>query len=543
MLNSPVKRFMLPFSSEKSTEPLAYEVELAVIYSLAEFERQKGGGLILKQPEEKLYFISEIGYPLWLFPNSLFAYIFDGLGNFGYKIPYLELPSAKSFTENFEANSKTNEDYMTFLSSNSRYFLQPAKDKEFLIKNLFNNLDFIREFDAFRKEATEILGPNAKIATLTPNLKESEISSIIAEINRLQLSLKENAEGFRDALRLINKTTSQYVTDLDFAVEAIKDEANAKIKAQEELINPKIVKLNNDYKREITKVTTSFNDEIEKLEKLKTKTLKLNEAVEKKLIQYEKDARKQAQQNHLIYEKRLKLRSKDVKKEISGLKKELKRLENSIKSLNKQKTEKISELWLGLETEIKFTRQPLLDLEVARDAKMLVFREEAEKLIQLQKPLLDGLNNTIKLAEGVYDGFQILGIMNLQLKAPALFYVPFYVACYQVGSENRYLFFAPSTTISAGFAAKLKGVIGISKIKEMYTPRYKAVTGLIEKIHVLSKQDSFLDRQIIELGIRNNLMKNELTRVNIAKGLVYLKDAGWLSTREYQSLTNSLAQS
>jgi prefoldin subunit 5 len=188
-------------------------------------------------------------------------------------------------------------------------------------------------------------------------------------------------------------------------------------------------------------------------------------------------------------------------------------------------------------------RQPLLDLEAERDSKMLILKREIENLVKLEKPLVEGLDAAKKLAEQANDEFQMLGTKNPQLKAPAMFYIPFYVACYQTGSANRYLFFAPSMTSAVGFGVKLKGVMGISNIKEMITPRFKAITVLIEKVQLLAKQDSLLNQQITDLGERNNLLRNELTRVNIAKGLVYLKDAGWLSQREYQSLANSLAQS
>ena len=173
---------------------------------------------------------------------------------------------------------------------------------------------------------------------------------------------------------------------------------------------------------------------------------------------------------------------------------------------------------------------------------MLIFKQETEKLLNLEKPLLEGLNKAIKLAEEVYDRFQTLGIRNLQLKTPALFYIPFYAASYQAGLVQRYLFYAPSRTSSISFATKLKGAMGISKIKKILLPRFKSMTDLIEKAQVLIKQDSALDRQIILLGEKNNLLKNNLERNNISKGLIYLKDAGWLSSKEYQVLSSSLEQ-
>jgi hypothetical protein len=92
-----------------------------------------------------------------------------------------------------------------------------------------------------------------------------------------------------------------------------------------------------------------------------------------------------------------------------------------------------------------------------------------------------------------------------------------------------------------GFAAKLKGALGMSKIKELFIPRFQAITALIDKVQVLAKQDTLLDNQIRDLGEKNNLLNTDLARDNIAKGLVYLKHEGWLSDKEYQVLSSSLA--
>ena len=541
MLNAAVKRFILPFSPGKSRELFSFDVEAAAVYALAELERAKGGGLIVKQPEEKLLFITKIGYPLWLFPNNETAYIFDGLNDSRLSVLYFEVPPAKPFIESLEKNSKTHEDYMAFLSDHDNYFQQPKKEKEFTLRGLIAGVDFKKEFSVYRKEAVEVTGQPAKLAPLAPTLEEATISSMLTEMGKLQSFLREDAERLSECLRLINKTTSQYITELDYAAEAVRDEANAKIKAQEEFVNPQIAKLNREYKKQITDLTKSFDEELESLEKLKAKTMKFIESNEEKIKLYNKEAKTQAQKKHLIYEKSWKEKSRQTKKELDGLKKELKRIENSIKNLNKQKTKKISNLQLELEAEIKLARQPLLDLEAARDAKVLGFKQKTEKLIKQEKPVIDGLNGVIKLGEAVNAKFEMLGTKEQQLKSPALFYVPFYVACYQAGLSKRYIFLPPSMTSPIGFAAKLKGAFGRSKIKELFIPRFKEITALIEKVQVLAKQDSLLDDEIRDLGEKNNLLNTESVRDNIAKGLVYLKHEGWLSEREYQVLSRGLA--
>ena len=539
MLNSANKRFTLPFSPQKSREA-NYENELAAIYAFAELERAKGGGLIIKQPHEKILFISQIGYPLWLFPKNENIYVFDGLNDTNFEIPYIELPAAKIFMESLDRNSNTKEEYLNFLSANYNYFQQVEKEKKISLKGLITNADFVKELNIYRKEANEIIDKPPNLALLSPALESITISSALAEMDKLQSFFKENTDRLLECQKQIGKITSQYVTEIDYAAQAVKDEANAKIKAQEEFVNPKIANLNIIYKQQIASVTRGFNEEIEKLEKLKSKTSKSVESNEERIKLYEREAKAQAEQNHLIYEKRWKEKKNQTKKENDGLKKELKRLENSIKNLSKQRTEKTWKLQQELETEIKLARQPMLDLEKARDAKVLSFKLEAEKLYKQQKPVIDSLNNAIKLEDAVNARFESLGVREQQLKVPALFYVPFYVICYQSGSSRRYNFLAPSVTNVSSFSGKLRSAFGISKIKERFIPRFQTINASIDKTQVLIKQDTFLENQIIELGEKNNLLNTDMARNNIGKGLINLKDDGWISDREYQSLSSSL---
>ena len=209
-----------------------------------------------------------------------------------------------------------------------------------------------------------------------------------------------------------------------------------------------------------------------------------------------------------------------------------------MKNLGKQKTEKISKLHLELDAEIKLARVPLVELEAIRDRKLDAFKRETELLLNKEKPVVEELNGAIKLGQAVNATFQTLGVSDSQLKSPALFYVPFYVACYQAGLSERYLFVAPSTANDdVGLSAKLKGAFGMSKIKQIFTPRFKAITALTDQLQTLAQQSD----QIRVLGEKNNLLTADWARGDIAKGLVHLKAEGWVSDREYQVLSASLA--
>src|SRR5208283_991515 len=203
MLNAAAKRFILPFSPLKSRELLSLDVEAAAVYALSELERAKGGGLIVKQPEEKTLFIAKIGYPLWLFPNNETAFIFDGLNDSRLSVPYFEVPPAKPFIESLEKNSKTHEDYMAFLSDHDNYFQQTKKEKEFILRGLIADVNFKKEFIVYRKESIELTGQPAKLAPLAPTLEEATISSMLTEMNKVQSFLREDAERLSECLRLI----------------------------------------------------------------------------------------------------------------------------------------------------------------------------------------------------------------------------------------------------------------------------------------------------------------------------------------------------
>jgi hypothetical protein len=537
MFASVTKRSILPFSNQKSYPP---EAEAAAVFAVAELERNKGGGLITRQQEEKLFFLSKSAYPLWLFPRNDVIFVFDGFAESSFSVSYAEIPPAKTFMESLEANSRPREKYATFLSDHGNYFQQSVKERHFLFRGLIVDSNFKNEFNVYRKETTEGNG-QTNTALPSPTLEETATASTVSEFDKLQSQLREESERLPECIRLVNKTTIQYITEIDYEAAAAKEEADAKIKAQEELVNPQIAKLNKDYNRKIKELTESFDKELESLEKLKVKTQKSIENNEGEIKLYQRNAKAQASKKHAIYEKRWKQKIKQIEKELKDLKKEHKNIEDNLKKISKQKAQEISEINFNLDAEIKVARQPITELEVARDAKMLSFKMETEKMFNQEKPVIESLNKSIKLREAIKANFEGLGLRGQDLKTPALFYIPFYVACYEMGYTRRYVIVPPSTITSIDFSVKLKGALGMSKLKDLFTPRFKAIAALIGSVQGLTKQNSMFENQLYDFGQRNNFLKNIAYTESVQKGLIYLKHQGWLSDKEQQVLSNRLS--
>jgi hypothetical protein len=536
MLTSSPKRFILPFSNSKSS---SNEVEAASVFAFAESKRSKGGGFIARQPEEKLVCLSKVGYPLWLVPKNDLIFVFDGFNDSSQRVSFLEAPSVKGYMESLDTNSKPRENYYAFLLDHTNYFQKSTKEKQFVFRSLIVNLDFKTEFIGYKKEATEITG-QVNVALLPQVLEESTITSMLSDFEKLQLAQRDEALKLPECVRLVNKTTGQYITELDYEAEAVTEEMDAKIRALEEFVNPQLAKINKDYKVKIAKLADRFDEELDRLQKMEAKTKKSIENNEAKIKQFEREAKSQATKNHALYEKRWKEKIKQTQKEVKELKKDLSTIEDNSKKLSKQKTQKISQLTFQLDSEVKLARQPLIDLQIAREAKIRVFKLEAEKLFRLEKPVLEDLSKSLTLMEAFKTNFEAIGFRDQMLKSPTLFYVPFLVVCYEVGLTRRYIMLAPSIISLFDFSARLKGTFGLSKTKDLLVPRFKVITSLISKVEDQTKQNSRFESQLYDLIQRNNLLNNPAFRENVAKGLSYLKYQGWFSDKEQQTLSNRL---
>ena len=95
------KQYILPFQRDRTEQ-----VEAAAILALAELERIKESGFINKQLGEKLIFIIKSGYPLWIFSRNDKQFLFDGLNDFTYTIPYAKIPQAKNLTEELQEKER-----------------------------------------------------------------------------------------------------------------------------------------------------------------------------------------------------------------------------------------------------------------------------------------------------------------------------------------------------------------------------------------------------------------------------------------------------
>ncbi len=538
-----VKKFILPFStlSANRKEPFTHDLEAAAVFSLAELDRVKGGGFFSKRPEEKILFITKVGYPLWVFPWSETALIFDGLNRSKYTLPYAVVPDAKDFIENLKRGSKKHETHMAFLSDHINYFQTQVTENKVEINGLITDPEFLNEFDSYRHEATAMEVQPTNSGLISPTIDKSTISSILQQLMLLHSSFKKDVEGLNRCIKFINEATQHYIKVLRSKAKAIKEEFDVKINAQEELTNPKVNRLKEHYDHQVIQSKKSFDKQRLPIQKTKVKLEKSKKRALEKIEKCKLEAKSCAERDNYVGEDKWKEKANETKKELSEIEDQLKQTEKELEDLEERKSLEIFNLRSELETKTKIARQPLLDLESSRDAEVQLCQQEMEELEKQTKLILDQVGRTVKLRETSIENFAKLGVKrDSELKGIALFYVPFYVACYEADSKKRYLFLPPSEANTFGLSTKLKSALGKSKIKQLLVPRFELINSLVDTLQVLAHQNAVFETEMKEMGEKTNILCRSSTRESIRKGLGYIRKEGWISEKEHQDLSQRI---
>ncbi len=529
----------LPFHvlSENRGVPFTPDLEAATIFTLAELERGKGGGLILKQPEENIKFIAKLGYPLWVSPWRKIALVFDGLSQTNCKLPFLSFPDVDSFVENLKRGARTLETHQAFLSDHLNYFQVPAAEKSLVVNGLMTDAQFVTEFNLCRRGAEGGTGEEEEMGLIPPSLDESAVSAGIRDLETLREKLQGNAYNLYKGIRYLHRTSQQYVKELHAQAGAVKEEFSAKIRQEEKAVAPKVTQLKDDYDFRMNSMAKSYEKRRLPIQQAKTKLEKSREQAAARLEQCKVEAKAHANKGHAASERKWKDKADETRKELSEIEKQLKQVEKALKDLEEQRSVETIKLRDELETKIREARRNLLELESTGDAKILILNQEIEKLETQTKMICHHASNAAKQLEANVSQFEKLGVeRELGLNGSLLCYVPFYLNCFQADSQKRFLTIPPSVVNNVSVFTKLKGALRMSKISSLLAPRFKTLSSLVESVQTLAERNAAFEAELMELGARANLLTTKDVSDSIIEGLKGLRTEGWLSEKEFDDV-------
>ena len=539
---SEIQKFILPFSEKGDTFVKSGKdeaAEVAAIFALAEMDREKGGRILSRHSSEKIVFIAKIGYPLWLYSLSGSVFLFDGLNVSDYALTYDTIANVKHFLDGLKSSSKSRESFEYFLAEHTQYFAKTDAKASLPLKGLITPSGILREFGSYRQEATKAKDEFDYVGLLSSYINQSKLLSITQEIAHFRSTVEKEIKELNATIEFLGKSSLQFHNELHDEIAAGKQEFALNIKAEEVAVAPIVTGIREDYDRKTIALAKSFEEDQVPLQAEKLKLTKSKTELGKEIEQYCANTKKVVEGDENA-KMRWKRKIKDAKDKLSETEKRLKLIEKKLEELGKRRTSDALQLKSARETEIMDARKKIGELEALRDAKILVAKQEMEKLASETKLISDQISKLVKLREADIVQFDKLSMKSFSENLDkALVYMPFYVVSYDKETKDRYLIVPPSSMSTIAISTKLKAALGRARIKSFLAPRFEELSSLAENIQRQSRENSVFATELKQLGAMNNVLAMGWICDEIDKGLLGLKEQGWLNDKEYGAVVAS----
>jgi len=530
------KKLLLPFSvsAKDRTLPFTEEMELATVLYMAESERKKGEGIILKKQPEELVFIAKSHYLIWLAPWDGRTLLFDGLGVSAHEFFYEVLPDVKTFINDIQGSAEKRQAYSAALTDHAHYFQSAQKTEEKTIIGLITSPDFIQGFQTYLADAEEVseLEIKEKVC-ISPVIDESTILSAVTELSGLRTALEGDIQNLREAMKLPSATTRQHVNVIREEIRKIQAELNERINDARTQAMERVRQIQERYDARILKTSQKFEKQLQDLHQERVKLEKSEERDAAQIERCEAEIRASKNRRDSSGERRWKEEKEKWKREISALKKSIDTLDKQIEETESQKKIEISNIRAEFNAQSEAEMKDVRELEADRESKTQLYQKEIKSLEGSTSVILTQLDKLVKQKRIALEELDKMGIREQRRKL-ALAYVPFYLSCFQAGEQRKYMVYPPSVAGSIGVITKFKGMLGVSKVKSLFQQRSGAVTSILDQVITRIERDPVFKRGLHDVGTHANILQTAESREKIQRGLEDLRNEGWISPNEAQ---------
>ncbi len=540
-LAKKVRKLILPFAAPAKDRniPFTKDMEMAAILYLAERDRKKGEGRVLKKPEEKLAFIAETCYPIWLIPWKGRTLIFDGLEFTNHSISYDVLPDVKAFNSDIQASSKSREAYCATLSQNASYFQKFSGKEEKTIEGLIRNPEFMQDLRNYLQDAEDIGKVATTKAILSPTLDASEVSASIDKLSDLRDKIEEEIKNLSKSMRSLSKGTREQVKALQAEMKKTMKEFDKRIKKVKPKVMKKITKIKEKRDKDVTRISKKYDRKLCTLHQNRVRIERTLERLSNDRERYEADIKGSRENKDEADEFQITEKLDEIKKKIPSLNKEIKDIDRKIENVEDAKKIEVSRARTKPDDRIEEAMRALRDLEAAKEARVRLEHQELADLGERTSSIIKQIDVIIKAKEAALNEVDSMGALERRRKN-ALVYLPVYFVCYETEVRKRYVVYPPSYVGSMGIKTKLKGVFGAGKMKTFLQSRSQAIAALLDQLVYLTQENPVFEKEITEAGIKANILRTTESQVGIKRGATELRDEGWISENEVQVLSQHL---
>ena len=535
------KRFILPFvtvSTNKFTD-FTKNMETAAVLYLAESNRKKGESQLLKKTDEKLVFVAQTCYPIWLVPYGTSALIFDGLGNYSHLISCSVTPDAEIFNRDIQKNQNTTEAYTATLSRNIDYFTNFQNVEETRIEGLIATPDLKEALRNYLPLMKEIRNSSTPQVMLKPTIRSREIQDSIRQLTTLKNKIKTDIKNLDKGMKLLNIATARRVKAIKDEIKKARETHHKRVKRAKLTSMRRIQQIQSQYNRKIMRASKKFQKRLLQLRKNQVKLRKALKNLKKEAKRCETRLKYSRRHNRKRSEHQWNLKLKRLNTKLSTFHHHIQVNTRRIRdSENAQKLE-LARQRIQCLARIASANKKFRDLEGSEQAEIIMKRQEIATLEHVSRYITKAMQETIqkkRLFNAQFDEIALPRGRN----SYRLVYIPFYLLRYEKGERKRYDLYPPSIAGDIGLLTKMKGSIGAAKVKAMLQPRSEAISKFFNQIPALLEKKPMLEKSLTEEGIRNSILLQNNMRTSVRKGLEELKDRNWISKNELQKISKIL---
>lgn len=534
-------KLVLPFSALASNRVdfFSDEAEKAAIFCLAEMERGKGSGIVAKQSPEKIDFIAKIHYPFWLLPFHETSLVFDGLKTISHAISYPAIRDTQAFIDAVARSSNSRQAYSVFLSDSASHFQPANKDETKVFEGLIVDAAFQEDFGAYLSSAKLSTFSSSHVAAILPTIDERFILSSYRELEGLYMRFVTEINDLNKSIKLLNAVTGGFVQIIREETEEARSRFEEELEKRKGPVEEQSKALRLKCDTEITVISKSYGKELLQLQKEKIKQEKTRDRLLRRIAHAEVQMKNAARRKDDVGKRKWNEERKKCKKECSNAESEIKKLEKQLKETEDRKSSELFRIKSECDARTQEAAKELVDIESSRDAKVQILNQEKDKIEGLTETIIKQIDVAAKLRETSITAFEKYGIPR-KYDQITLVHLPFYLVRFQSDARKRYVYYPPSNINDVKFSTKLLGVLGMARVKQLFTPRSDTIVTLLNKVPLMLEENAALGRQVCEDAVKSNILGTEETMQSIKAGLVKLKEEGWLSEKEYESFDHEL---
>ncbi|MFX1519700.1 MAG: hypothetical protein ACFFCD_07255 [Promethearchaeota archaeon] len=531
----------VPFllDENNTAEKTTFQKEVALMFSLSEDERGKGGGRILKKPSESFEYLAKVLWPFWIINTKQGSVIVDGFAL-----------SSQTKVITTPINLISFEDILKTQASNSLFALDKCEVLLDQISKKEVNLNAIIGPE-FLKTMLKIL---PKVQYYEPSRRFEPLRSVLSENKAISYGTKLEEyfelnqltiQSLEQLKRAIITTTNDWKKELDFKLKEVDENFSDKLQILKEDVQRTIEKLVAQREKEISRKEKDAQRKIEELLFTFQNEAKVLEESTKSLYKYSGDILQSTPSftSHEEFTHFFKENIRRIRLLLSSIEAAFHDTENYLKKIEVDQ----DEIQYSLQKDVKEINIKYNKLVSEQNERIILLKREfAEKLtsVSVSKEMLgSNRDKLLKKIETLRDGineeleelntFIILpeSIPAALTKYAVISYIPCYITKF-VNEENhdgtRFIVIPPCY-LNSNYKALSK------KMSLSTDPLF--FDNIKLRLEIALKEHQELRRIFDTVCTENNFLKDKEIETMIYDGLKQLFEQKLISSKDYEKMS------